>query len=31
VSFIYLPRKAASMFVMDSSDHVTIQLPYLQD
>jgi len=31
VWFTFLPRKAASMLVMDSTDHVTIQLPYLQD
>jgi len=25
-----LPRRAANMLAMDSPDHVTIQLPYLQ-
>jgi len=30
VCFNLLPRKAASILVMDSSDHVTIQLLYLQ-
>jgi len=30
VCFTLLPRNAASMLVMDSSNHVTIQLPYLQ-
>ena len=30
VCFTLLPRKAASMLVMDSSDHVTIHSPYLQ-
>jgi len=31
LSFFDLPRKAASKLVMDSSDQVTFQLPYLQD
>jgi len=31
VCFTLLPRKAASMLIIDSSDLVTIQLPYLQD
>jgi len=31
VSLTLLPRKAASRLVMDSSNHLTIQLPYLQD
>ena len=31
VLFTPLPRKAANIIVMDSSDHVTIRLLYLQD
>jgi hypothetical protein len=31
VLFTLLPRKAACILIMDSSDYVTIQLPYLQD
>jgi hypothetical protein len=31
VSYTLLPKKAASSLVMDSSDPVTFQLPYLQD
>ena len=31
VSYTVLPRKAAIKLVIDSSDQVTFQLPYLQD
>jgi hypothetical protein len=31
LSFTLLPRNAARIFIMDSTDHVTLQLPYLQD